>query len=101
MEGLNQEIAKYPGLVVVEMGAPWCPSCRRLAQLLPNIASEFGDVQFIKTDVDVSPEIRSHYGITSIPVTKWFKNVDGEVKELDTLQGCKPPEIKQKIAQYK
>lgn len=100
-EDLKAAVNKASGLVVVDFYAPWCPGCRRLGQLLPGIAGGHEDVQFLKVDVDENAELKTHYGITSIPVVKFVKGAGGDIQELATVQGANIPEIKSKIDQLK
>ena len=96
---LKSTVEKAPGLVLVDFYAPWCPGCRRLGQLLPGIASANEGVTFLKVDIEENPELKAHYGITSIPVVKYYKGNIGS--ELATVQGAQIPDIKAKIEQFK
>lgn len=97
---LTQQVVSHKGLVVADFHASWCPSCRRLGQLLPAVASENENVLFLKIDVDDCPELKENYGIASIPHVKFFKSEGGALKELGVVQGPNVPQIKEKIAEF-
>ena len=61
-------------LVVVKMGAYWCPPCRALAPLLEKLAAERTDVVFISVDVDKCGEVASKLKVRGSPDTRIFKN---------------------------
>ena len=97
---LEKLVEGYKGLTFLDINASWCPACRRLGMLLPKLANENPDVQFVKIDVDENPEVKAHYGIESIPVIKFCKP-EQKLEALDTLLGVNIPVIKEKIAALK
>lgn len=101
-EEFKSEISKFNGLVVANFWAQWCAPCRRLAGMLPQIASENPDVKFIKIDVDENPELADHYEITGIPNVRLFKNVDekGEPVQVAEIQGLDNPSLRDAIINH-
>jgi thioredoxin 1 len=98
---LTNTVLGKTGLVVVDFWATWCPPCRRLGELLPQIASENPNVSFLKVDIDQARDLATHYGVTSIPHIKFLKaGPDGQVQELGSVVGVDIPQIKAKIAQF-
>ena len=66
-------------LVVVKLGATWCPPCRKLEPKLPLLAGRFKEagVTFIDVDVDESEEISVEYKVSAIPdVIVFYKGVE-------------------------
>ena len=71
---------------VVDIWAPRCAPCLRVAPILEELAVEYaGSVRFARLDVDESPNVAVKYAIMSIPTMMLFK--DGEV--LDKLIGAR------------
>ena len=97
---LTNKVKSEGHLVLADFYATWCPGCRRLGQLLPGIASEFPGVTILKCDIEQNEELKDHYGITSIPVVKFLKVQDGNLSELDSVQGPNMTEIRAKIGKY-
>lgn len=86
------------GVVVVDFFAQWCAPCKMLAPIFQELGAELEEkANFIKVDVDQSPDIASKYSITNIPAMLIFK--DGE--KVDSMVGFLPKEIiKEKVEQY-
>lgn len=71
---------------VVDVWAPWCAPCLRVAPIVEELAVEYaGSVRFAKLNVDESPNVAAKHAIMSIPTMMLFK--DGEV--LDKLIGAR------------
>jgi thioredoxin 1 len=84
-------------LVVANFWAQWCAPCRRLAGMLPQIASENPKVKFIKIDVDDNPELAEAYAITGIPNVRLFK---GSATQIDEIQGLDNAALREAIAKH-
>ena len=62
-------------LVMVDCWATWCGPCRKLAPELDAIRKAWGDrIEVVKVDVDQSPEIARHLGVSSIPDVRIFRS---------------------------
>lgn len=68
------------GVVVVDFFATWCGPCKMLAPVFEELGEELeGKANFIKVDVDESPEIAQRYQVMTVPSVLVLK--DGELKE--------------------
>lgn len=84
------------GLVIADLGAPWCGPCKMIAPVLEEIDQEQGDqMKIVKVDVDQNMETAQKYGVMSVPTLLFFK--DGEL--VDQAVGFKPKEEILTIAQ--
>ncbi|KAI3987788.1 hypothetical protein MKX01_028522 [Papaver californicum] len=67
---------------------------------LPTIlefASKFGDVTFVKIDVDVLPEVANDFNVTAIPAFVMIK----EGKEIDKVVGVNKEALEMKIQKHR
>ncbi|OHT00982.1 Thioredoxin family protein [Tritrichomonas foetus] len=99
LDDFKGQVAEFNGLVVANFWAQWCAPCRRLAGMLPQMASENPKVKFIKIDVDENPELAEHYEITGIPNVRLFKRVDekGDPSQVAEIQGLDNPALREAI----
>lgn len=76
--------------VLVDFWATWCAPCRRIAPIVEEIASEFGDKLVVgKLDIDANQAVTAKYGVQSIPTLMIFKG--GEMKE--RIVGAQPKNV--------
>ncbi|WP_347861519.1 thioredoxin [Salimicrobium sp. PL1-032A] len=86
-ETFDQDIRN--GLVIADLGAPWCGPCKMIAPVLEEIAEEEDDrMNIVKVDIDENKEIAQKYEVMSVPTLLFFK--DGEL--VDQAVGFKPKE---------
>jgi len=71
--------------VLVDFYADWCGSCKELAPLLEEIASENPNTKFVRVNVDESPGLASRYEINSIPNLNLFKSGKVVAKHIGLL----------------
>jgi thioredoxin 1 len=72
-KSFRQEVlhAKVP--VLVDFYADWCGPCRALGPVLEELAQETPNAKIVKVNVDDSPQLAGHYGVSSIPNLFVFK----------------------------
>ena len=71
----DAQVAKSPGLVMVDFWAVWCGPCQMVAPIIDELAVEYKDkVKVMKLNTDENPEIAGKYQVMSIPTILIFKN---------------------------
>ena len=92
------QIEKHDGLAVVDFWATWCGTCRLIAPILEQLASEYeGKAKVAKLDVDANVRTASRFNVRSIPTILFFKNG----KLVDQVVGAVPkPQLEQKFKQH-
>lgn len=72
---------------VLDLWAPWCAPCLRIAPVLDELARDYGGrVAFGKVDTDQHPETLARYNVMGLPAVLVFK--DG--KRVDHVAGFAP-----------
>lgn len=84
---------------VIDLWAPWCGPCRRLAPVIEELAQEYaGRVAFYKVNVDDNPMTAMAFRAQSIPMLVFIPN-DG--KQINAVLGLQPKEnLKRIIDEY-
>ena len=71
----EKEVLKWPGTVLVDFWATWCPPCRMIAPILDSLSKEkSGQLKVAKVNVDEEPQLSARYNISSIPTLIIFQN---------------------------
>ena len=78
-ENFDVEVLRAPGKVLVDFWAEWCGPCRMIGPVLEELAGDYGDVRFVKLNVDESPSVAQSYEVMSIPTVLAFEG--GQVKK--------------------
>lgn len=65
--------------MIIEFYADWCAPCRKIAPILKELQTEYGDeIQVFKIDVMVEKEISAYFGIQALP-TIFFISNEGKI----------------------
>lgn len=62
---------------VVKFWAQWCVPCRKLDDVIENLARTYSDIVFLKVNVELLPSISSKYFISNLPTMLFMK--DGSI----------------------
>jgi thioredoxin len=63
--------------IVADFYADWCAPCRAVAPELETLAARYGDVEFVKIDVDANPQLANELGVMGVPTIVHF-SAEGE-----------------------
>lgn len=63
----NDRINTAGGFCIVEFYSSWSEPSQELLRVLPKLAREFPEVQFIKVDIEANPDVAKDNRITSLP----------------------------------
>jgi len=82
------KVIKSETLVIVDFWAEWCMPCKMFSKVLSTVADsgDFGDVTFVKVNVDNAADLASAQGVRSLPTIRAFKSgekVDEKVGSMD------------------
>ncbi len=95
-ESFEADVLQSEIPVLVDFYADWCPSCRRLAPVIDELAEEYeGDLRFVKVDVDDNSSLAVQFGVQSIPTLIFFK---GGHQVAKTVGAPLKPRLVQEIA---
>ncbi|CAH8278588.1 unnamed protein product [Arabidopsis lyrata] len=83
-------------LIVIDFTATWCPPCRFIAPIFPELAKKHLDVVFFKVDVDELNAVAKEFDVQAMPTFIFMK--EGEVK--DTVVGADKNEILTKLQKH-
>ena len=65
--------AKLPQML--QLGADWCPVCRRMKPILAELRKEYkGKAEIIYIDVDKREDVAEEYNVDAIPVQVFFNS---------------------------
>lgn len=74
-ERLERAVWKQPEPLVVDVWAPWCLPCRRLAPVLEELADEYaGRAIFARVNADHNQDLLVRHGIFGVPTVLVFRH---------------------------
>ncbi|KAK9675773.1 hypothetical protein RND81_11G030200 [Saponaria officinalis] len=88
---------KSDKLMVVDFHASWCGPCQYMEPVFKAFSLKFGDVEFVKIDVDELSDVASELGVDAMPTFVFFK----KGTEIDRLVGPNKSDIKEMIIKHR
>ncbi len=71
----ESELAQTNRAMVVDFYATWCGPCKRLSPMLDELAGPLTNrINFLKVDVDQSPELAQRYAVQGVPTLVFLRN---------------------------
>ena len=68
-------LVRSESLVLVDVYAPWCGPCRKMAPILSQLSEEMkGKAVILKLNADTEKDIMKAYGVDEIPALMVFRN---------------------------
>ena len=61
-------------LVVLIVGASWCPVCVKMKPVLNKLSRVNEDIVFIQGDVDIVTSVKNDYGVVALPTIFVIRN---------------------------
>jgi len=58
---------------ILLFSAPWCVPCKNFYPTLVKLSEEFDGINFLKIDIDESPDIPQEFGIQSVPTLVFLR----------------------------
>nr|AGG19202.1 thioredoxin H-type 3 [Tamarix hispida] len=83
-------------LVVVDFTATWCKPCQQMEPTLNKLAAKYGDVDFVKIDVDELMDVAREFAVQVMPTYLFLKNG----KAIDRVTGARKEELQMKIEMH-
>ncbi|MEK7432018.1 MAG: thioredoxin TrxC [Cyanobacteriota bacterium] len=85
----DKEVLNWPGIVLVDFWATWCPPCKMIAPILESISKEkAGEIKVVKVNTEEERLLAGKYQISSIPTLILFDNG----RQINQVSGAMPKE---------
>ncbi|KAD4983167.1 hypothetical protein E3N88_19838 [Mikania micrantha] len=84
-------------LMVIDFSAAWCGPCKFIEPAVHDLAIEFSDVDFIKIDIDVLPDVAKDFEVNAMPTFVLVK----KGKECERIVGAKKDELHRMIEKHR
>lgn len=58
--------------VIVDVYAPWCPHCHKMAPIFENASLRFPNIRFARIDSDAEPDLAKQLQVDRLPTLLFF-----------------------------
>ncbi|XP_024360500.1 thioredoxin H4-1 isoform X1 [Physcomitrium patens] len=83
-------------VIVVDFTASWCGPCKLMAPVFAELSRRFGQLIFVKVDVDEVQEVAAEYDVRAMPTFLFIK--DGQ--QIDKVVGADRNDLERKCNKY-
>jgi thioredoxin 1 len=67
-----ETIASEPGIVLVDVTAPWCAPCKAMTPILRQMHADTTGLTVIAVDADTHPDFAAAFAVMSFPTLLFF-----------------------------
>ncbi len=68
------QAVERPGVLVVDLWAPWCAPCRAFAPVFERVSQRFPNVTFARVNVDEEPQLADAFEVQGIPTVALLRD---------------------------
>ncbi|HVJ98090.1 MAG TPA: thioredoxin family protein [Acidimicrobiia bacterium] len=68
----HETIASEPGVVLVDVTAPWCAPCKAMTPILRQMHADTAGLTVIAVDADSHPDFAAAFAVMSFPTLLFF-----------------------------
>ncbi|TDL28052.1 thioredoxin-like protein [Rickenella mellea] len=83
-------------LSVIDFHATWCGPCHAIAPTFEALAKQYKNVNFLKCDVDATPDVAAMYSVSAMPTFVFLK---GNTK-VDVVRGVNRSALEENVRKY-
>lgn len=96
-DNMIRDVSKNYYCMLIDFFASWCGPCKRLSNLLPEMAKNHTNLQFVKINVDENQEVSKLFSVRSLPTVKVFQIKGDKLDLVETIIGCNIRDIEDAI----
>ena len=66
---------------IIDFYASWCRPCKKISPYFQELSEKYGDIDFLKVDVDQIPQLADDYNVGTLPTFIIVSTKNVEVEE--------------------